>query len=134
MNGLDSLALTKLDVLDELPEILLCTGYRYAGELITEFPSDLSVLEGCEPVYERFTGWEVSTAGTRDFAALPEPARRYVERIAELVGTEVGIVSTARTPSSGRGARSRPGSNRRGPRFPEARPHSTRNAVRMPRA
>ena len=94
VNGLDSLALTKLDVLDDLAEILLCTGYRYAGELITEFPSDLSVLEGCEPVYERFPGWQVSTAGTRDFAALPEAARRYVERIAELVGTEVGIVST----------------------------------------
>ena len=94
VNGLDSLALTKLDVLDELPEILLCTGYRYGGELITEFPSDLSVLEGCEPVYERFPGWQVSTAGTRDFAALPDAARRYVERIAELVGTEVGIVST----------------------------------------
>jgi adenylosuccinate synthase len=94
VNGLDSLALTKLDVLDELPEILLCTGYRYAGERITEFPSDLSVLEGCEPVYEKFPGWQTPTAGTRDFAALPDSARRYVDRIAELVGTEVGIVST----------------------------------------
>jgi adenylosuccinate synthase len=94
VNGLDSIALTKLDVLDDLQEILLCTGYRLAGELIAEFPSDLSVLEGCEPVYERFQGWQVSTAGTRDFAMLPEAARRYVERIAELVGTEVGIVST----------------------------------------
>jgi adenylosuccinate synthase len=94
VNGIDSIALTKLDVLDELPEILLCTGYRYAGELITEFPSDLSVLEGCEPVYERFAGWQVSTEGTRDFAALPERARQYVDRIAELVGTEIGMVST----------------------------------------
>jgi adenylosuccinate synthase len=94
VNGLDSLALTKLDVLDELPEILLCTGYRYGGEVITEFPADLSVLEGCEPVYERLPGWQVSTAGTRVFAGLPDAARRYVERIAELVGTEVGIVST----------------------------------------
>ncbi len=94
VNGLDSLALTKLDVLDDLPEILLCTGYKYGGELITEFPADLSVLEGCEPVYERLPGWEVSTAGTRAFAALPDAARRYVDRIAELVGTEVGIVST----------------------------------------
>jgi adenylosuccinate synthase len=94
VNGLDSLGLTKLDVLDELPEILLCTGYRYGGETITEFPSDLSVLEGCEPIYERLPGWGVPTAGTRDFNALPEAARRYVDRIAELVGTEVGIVST----------------------------------------
>mgnify|MGYP002085067816 CR=1 FL=1 len=94
VNGLDTLALTKLDVLDDLPEILLCTGYRYAGELVTEFPADLSVLEGCEPVYERLPGWQVSTEGTRDFAALPDAARRYVERIAELVGTEIGMVST----------------------------------------
>lgn len=94
VNGLDSLGLTKLDVLDELPEILLCTGYRYGGETITEFPSDLSVLEGCEPIYERLPGWGVPTAGTRDFKALPDAARRYVDRIAELTGTEVGIVST----------------------------------------
>ena len=94
VNGLDSLALTKLDVLDELPEILLCTGYRYGGELITEFPADLSILEGCEPVYETFPGWQVSTAGTRDFGALPDSAKRYVDRISRLVGTEIGIVST----------------------------------------
>jgi adenylosuccinate synthase len=94
VNGIDSLGLTKLDVLDELPEILLCTGYRYGGDVVTEFPSDLSILEGCEPVYERMPGWGVSTAGIRDFSGLPDAARRYVDRIAELVGTEIGIVST----------------------------------------
>jgi adenylosuccinate synthase len=94
VNGLDSLAVTKLDVLDEQPEVLVCNGYRYGGELVTEFPSDLSILEGCEPVYERMPGWQTPTAGIRDFSALPDAARRYVDRIAELVGTEVGIVST----------------------------------------
>ena len=94
VNGLDSLALTKLDVLDDQPEVLLCTGYRYGGDVITEFPADLSILEGCEPVYEKMPGWGQPTAGIRDYSMLPEAARRYVDRIAELVGTEVGIVST----------------------------------------
>ena len=94
VNGLDSLAVTKLDVLDDQPEVLLCTGYRYGGDIVSEFPSDLSILEGCEPVYERLPGWQTPTAGIRDFSALPDAARRYVDRIAELVGTEVGIVST----------------------------------------
>jgi adenylosuccinate synthase len=94
VNGLDSMALTKLDVLDDQPEVLLCTGYRYGGDVVTEFPCDLSILEGCEPVYEKMPGWGQPTAGIRDYSMLPEAARRYVDRIAELVGTEVGIVST----------------------------------------
>jgi adenylosuccinate synthase len=94
VNGLDSLAVTKLDVLDDQPEVLLCTGYRYGGEVISEFPADLSILEGCEPVYEKMPGWGQPTAGVRDYSMLPEAARRYLDRIAELVGTEVGIVST----------------------------------------
>ena len=94
VNGLDSIGLTKLDVLDDQPEILLCTGYRYGGDVITEFPADLSILEGCEPVYEKMPGWNQPTQGIRDFNALPDAARRYVDRIAELVGTEIGIVST----------------------------------------
>ena len=94
VNGLDSLAVTKLDVLDDQPEVLLCTGYRYGGDVISEFPSDLSILEGCEPVYEKMPGWGQPTAGIRDDSMLPQAARRYLDRISELVGTEVGIVST----------------------------------------
>jgi adenylosuccinate synthase len=94
INGFDALALTKLDVLDDTAEIKICTGYRFEGEVIEEFPSDVWVLERSEPVYETLPGWRSSTAGVRDFALLPPNAQRYVARIAELVGAEVGIVST----------------------------------------
>jgi len=94
VNGFDTLALTKLDVLDELAEVHICTGYRCGGGVLDEFPADTSVLEGCEPVYETLPGWNAPTAGVRDFAMLPQAAQRYVERLAELCGCEVGIVST----------------------------------------
>jgi adenylosuccinate synthase len=94
VNGFESIALTKLDVLDDLEEIRICTGYRYQGRTIDEFPSDLSILEDCEPVYETLPGWRTSTAGVREFAALPQQAQRYVDRLEELSGAEIGIVST----------------------------------------
>jgi adenylosuccinate synthase len=94
VNGFDSIALTKLDVLDHLAEIPVCTAYRWEGETLTDLPSDLSVLEGCTPVYETLPGWEAPTAGLRDFGGLPQNARRYVERLSELVGAEIGILST----------------------------------------
>jgi len=94
VNGFDALALTKLDVLDSLAEIQICTGYRFEGELLTEFPADLDVLQGCEPIYETLPGWSTSTAGVRDFAGLPAAARQYVDRLSALVGCEIGIVST----------------------------------------
>jgi len=94
VSGIDSLALTKLDVLDSLVEIPVCTGYRFEGETLTEFPADISVLEGCEPVYETLPGWAAPTVGARDFASLPAAAQKYVERLSELVGAEIGIVST----------------------------------------
>lgn len=95
VNGIDCLALTKLDVLDDLPEIRVCTGYRSrAGEAFTEMPGDLSVLEECEPVYETLPGWQTPTVAARDFASLPLAAQNYVSRLSELVGAEIGIVST----------------------------------------
>jgi adenylosuccinate synthase len=94
VNGFDALALTKLDVLDHLAEIPVCTAYRWEGSTLTDLPSDLAVLEGCTPVYETLPGWEAPTAGLRDFGALPKNARRYVERLSELVGAEIGILST----------------------------------------
>ncbi len=95
VNGFDSLALTKLDVLDELPEIPVCTAYRCEGETLDELPSDLELLERCEPLYDKLPGWRSATRGLRSHAALPENARRYVERLAELAGCEIGIVSTS---------------------------------------
>ena len=94
VNGFDSLALTKLDVLDALDEVKVCTGYRFEGELLTEMPADMSVLELCEPVYETLPGWKASTSGVRAFAELPKAARGYVERVSEVCGCEIGIVST----------------------------------------
>jgi len=93
-NGFDSLALTKLDVLDLQKEIKVCAAYRYEGQVLEEFPADLSVAEACEPVYETLPGWSEPTAGARDYGDLPEAARRYVERLSELARCEIGIVST----------------------------------------
>lgn len=94
VNGFDSIALTKLDVLDDLDEIKICTSYRLEGDAIDELPGDIDLLERCEPVYQAMPGWKQSTAGCRDFATLPEGARRYVDRLSELVGAEIGLVST----------------------------------------
>lgn len=94
INGFDALAVTKLDVLDELESIPVCTGYRVEGRTLSEWPADSSVLEGCEPVYEELPGWRTPTAGIRDWAALPAAARAYLERLGELVGAEIGLVST----------------------------------------
>jgi adenylosuccinate synthase len=94
INGFDTLAVTKLDVLDELEAIPVCIGYRFEGETLDELPADTSVLEACEPVYETLPGWKAATVGVRDWAMLPENARRYVDRLAELVGAEIGLVST----------------------------------------
>jgi adenylosuccinate synthase len=94
VNGFDTLAITKLDVLDELDTIPVCTGYRFEGETLAEMPADTSVLEACEPVYEKLAGWKAPTAGVRDWAALPENARRYVEQLEVRIGAEIGLVST----------------------------------------
>jgi adenylosuccinate synthase len=94
VNGFDSIALTKLDVLDHLAEIKVCTAYSFEGRRIDELPADTEILERCEPVYETFPGWTAPTTGAREYKALPEGARRYVERLSEAVGCEIGIIST----------------------------------------
>jgi adenylosuccinate synthase len=93
INGLDGLALTKLDVLDGLDRIDICTAYRSGSRTLTEFPSDVGQLAACEPVYESMPGW-TATAGVRDFDRLPEAARRYVARLEEVSGVRAAIVST----------------------------------------
>ncbi|HHL40321.1 MAG TPA: adenylosuccinate synthase [Deltaproteobacteria bacterium] len=93
INGIDSLAVTKLDVLDTLDEIRICTAYRCDGELIEDFPTSPSVLSRCEPVYEVHEGWKSRTQGVTSFDALPRKARSYLARLEELVGSAVCIVS-----------------------------------------
>ena len=94
VNGLQALALTKLDVLDSLPEIRVCTGYRCDDELVTEFPVDAAKLTTCVPVYETLPGWDSPTAGVTRFDDLPAEARQYLARLEEVSGAQVAIVST----------------------------------------
>jgi adenylosuccinate synthase len=94
INHLDSLVVTKLDVLDELPEIRICTGYRYRGRQLKTFPPAIQVLEQCEPEYTTVSGWRRSTAGICAFEELPQLARDYLARLSDLAGAEISIVST----------------------------------------
>jgi len=94
VNGLTSLAMTKLDVLDGCEELKICTGYRYKGKLYREMPSDLDVLENCRPVYERWPGWTTDTTGATAYKALPLAAKKYLARVKELVSCPIDIVST----------------------------------------
>jgi adenylosuccinate synthase len=94
INGLDGLALTKLDVLDGLERIDICTSYTCGGRTLTEFPSDVGQLARCEPVYESMPGWNAPTAGVRRFDQLPAEARKYIARLEEVSGVRAAIVST----------------------------------------
>ena len=93
VNGLTSLAVTKLDVLDSLEEIQIATGYRIDGDLSTEFPADTWSLSRVEPVLERHPGWRTPTTEARDIADLPSEARSYLDRLQELTGVPIEIVS-----------------------------------------
>jgi adenylosuccinate synthase len=93
VNGLTGLAVTKLDVLDTLERVAICTGYEVDGEPVDEFPGDLVELERVVPRYEWFEGWQSSTAGARKLEELPSAARRYMERVQELADTPIVYVS-----------------------------------------
>jgi len=93
VNGLSGLAVTKLDVLDTLDRLAICTGYERGGDVFEEFPGDLVALEGVVPRYEWFDGWKQSTAAVRTLEALPAQARRYLDRIEELAATPISYVS-----------------------------------------
>ncbi|MBI2827704.1 MAG: adenylosuccinate synthase [Acidobacteria bacterium] len=94
INGLDALALTKLDVLDGLPEVRLCTGYRTPNGTLSEFPADLRALAAAEPIYETLPGWSRSTKGATRLEGLPPAARRYIDRLEEASGVPCAIIST----------------------------------------
>jgi adenylosuccinate synthase len=94
VNGLTGLAVTKLDVLDTLPEIGLCTAYRMPdGEIVSEFPADTWSLGEVTPVLEWFPGWQSETREARSLEALPSAARRYLDRIVEVTGAPLDMVS-----------------------------------------
>ena len=93
VNGLSALAVTKLDVLDTLDTIGLCTGYEVGGEMLEDFPGDIADLEGLKPRYEWFEGWQSSTAGARKLSDLPAKARAYLDRVEALVECPIRYVS-----------------------------------------
>ncbi|MCD4743772.1 MAG: adenylosuccinate synthase [Desulfobacteraceae bacterium] len=93
LNSLTGLVITKLDVLDELDEIKICTGYEYKGVLITDFPPSLSVLEQCTPVYEAMPGWKQDTSNIKNYNDLPDNTKKYLEKIEKLAKVEIKIVS-----------------------------------------
>ena len=93
VSGLDALAITRLDILDGLDSIKLCVGYLYNGEIIKEYPASLKVLSKVEPVYEEFAGWKTDTTKVRRYEDLPAAARAYLERLSEVTGVRLGIVS-----------------------------------------
>ena len=93
INRVDTLVATKLDVLDELEEVKICVGYRYRGERMNFFPTDLSVLEEVEPIYENCPGWKTDTTQIQNYRELPEKAKNYLNRISEQIETDISIIS-----------------------------------------
>lgn len=89
VSGITDLALNSIDVLSGLETVKICTAYEYNGEIITEYPANLHIIEQCKPVYEELPGWSEDITGVRTMDELPENARRYVERIVELTGIQL---------------------------------------------
>ncbi len=93
LSGIDYMAITRLDILDQVKTLKLCVAYKHKGQVINEFPASLKTLAEVEPVYEEFPGWESDTTAIRSYADLPLNARRYLERLSAVAGTNLGIVS-----------------------------------------
>lgn len=93
LNSLTGLAITKLDVLDGLEELKICTSYEYEGKVIENFPPEIKILENCTPIYESHPGWKEDTSGITEYDKLPEKAKAYLTRIEELSGVTIKIIS-----------------------------------------
>jgi adenylosuccinate synthase len=93
ISGMDYLAVTRLDILDKLPKLKICTGYEYEGARIGHMPASLKVLAKCRPLYEELPGWQSDITAARRYGDLPANARRYVETLSKLAGAPLGIVS-----------------------------------------
>ncbi len=94
LNGVKALALMKLDVLDEFDTINVCVKYRIGKKVYTDPPLAIKNLSLCEPVYERLDGWKEPLGNAKTFEELPQNAKRYINRLEELVGVPIGIIST----------------------------------------
>ncbi|MBE7507271.1 MAG: adenylosuccinate synthase [Planctomycetia bacterium] len=94
LGGMTQVAVMHLDTLSTLPELKICTGYRHEGEMLRIFPADIRVLESVEPIFETFPGWPGEIAGSTQFDQLPEAAKNYLDRLEELLGVPITLVST----------------------------------------
>jgi adenylosuccinate synthase len=94
INGVSGLCITKLDVLDGLPEIKVCVGYELEGRRIDILPLDADEVAACVPIYDSFPGWSESTFGVTEWDRLPVNARRYLERVQQFIGAPIDMVST----------------------------------------
>ena len=94
INGLDSVVVTKIDVLDAFAEIPFCLDYKYKGSVLKEFPADIATLGSLEPVYRNLPGWQTPVAGITEWSGLPSAAQDYLKFLADYLGVPVSIVST----------------------------------------
>ena len=92
VNGLDYLAMTKLDVLSGIKMLKVCVGYKVGSKLISDYPADIRVLDRCRPVYKEFKGWSKDITGVRRFASLPSAAQRYVKFIEKFGGVRIKLI------------------------------------------
>lgn len=93
LNSLSGIAITKLDVLDELEEICICIGYEYKGEVLKDFPASIEILNNCTPVYETLSGWKQDTSGVRAYNELPQKTKDYLKRIEEVTEVPIKLIS-----------------------------------------
>lgn len=93
VNGIDALVLTKLDVLNNLPVVKICIGYRFNKKIYREFPSDIRFWQECEPIYKEMEGWSEDISAIREFEKLPRNTRRYIKEIEKLTGVKVILIS-----------------------------------------
>lgn len=93
VNGIDEIVVTKLDVLDDLDKLKICTAYKYRGRIYKDFPSDVEVLSNCEPLYEELPGWKKDTTGIISYSRLPQNAKNYLKRIQKLLNAKIVLVS-----------------------------------------
>ncbi|MFQ5802695.1 MAG: adenylosuccinate synthase [Candidatus Methylomirabilales bacterium] len=94
VNGITTLALTKLDVLDPFPVLQICQAYRYRGQILEEFPNETDILEECQPLYEKVEGWQEGTLGCQTIAELPKKCRAFLDRLQAMLGIDISIIST----------------------------------------
>jgi len=94
INGCDTLALTKLDILDEFKKIYICVGYKYKGKVYHEMPSEIDILANCEPLYKELDGWREPTGGITSYNKLPKKAKEYIKELSKILRSDFSIIST----------------------------------------